>query len=245
MGRGSYSNGFKRGPFFFKIIDPTTKIEEIIYAGLNSNPKVIKDYIKDIKKLNIKCARMYFVSNKVLIEEYIKGKTVDEYLNDNISDDLKIDMTKKILDLFKKSLKNSDLRIDWNLRNFIVKGNDVVLVDYVPSLYIKNLNKIKQNPTIELYDLYLNLDIQLAGIIGYSIYPFIKYEKNLFKKIYEDIYSYASSIYKIDKTKKHIFVERINLIDKYLNNKVDKDEFILNFKSMSLSKKMQEKLNRG
>ena len=154
-------------------------------------------------------------------------------------------MTKKILDLFKKSLKNSDLRIDWNLRNFIVKGNDVVLVDYVPSLYIKNLNKIKQNPTIELYDLYLNLDIQLAGIIGYSIYPFIKYEKNLFKKIYEDIYSYASSIYKIDKTKKHIFVERINLIDKYLNNKVDKDEFILNFKSMSLSKKMQEKLNRG
>ncbi|MDD4734105.1 MAG: hypothetical protein PHU05_04595 [Bacilli bacterium] len=245
MGRGSYSNGFKRGPFFFKIIDPTTKIEEIIYAGLNSNPKVIKDYIKDIKKLNIKCARMYLVSNKVLIEEYIKGQTVDEYLNDNISDDLKIDMTKKILDLFKKSLKNSDLRIDWNLRNFIVKDNDVVLVDYVPSLYIKNLNKIKQNPTIELYDLYLNLDIQLAGIIGYSVYPFIEYEKNLFKKIYEDIYSYASSIYKIDKTKKHIFVERINLIDKYLNNKVDKDEFILNFKSMSLSKKMQEKLNRG
>ena len=244
MRNGSYIKGIKKGPFFLKIITPRTKTEEKIYLKLNETPEIIKKYTRDIKMLNIKCAKNFRVTKKRLIQEYIKGQTVDEYINDNFDCDLKINMIKKVLDLFEKSLKNSNLRIDWNLKNFIIKNNDIILVDYVPSIYMENLNKIKEDSTMELYDLYFNLDIQLAGIIGYSICPFLELEKELFEKIYNEIYSYATSIYRINKTKEHVFIEKINLIDKYLNNKIDTEKFILKYKSMSLSNIMLDKNGR-
>lgn len=244
MGRGSYSNGIKIGSLFLKQVCPITKIEKIIYDGLNSNPNIIRQYIKDIKKTNIECAPMYIVTKKILVEKYIKGQTIDEYINTKtVSKNDKILLIKKLLDTFKKSMKNPEIRIDWNLRNFIIKNKKIVLVDYIPSLYFKNLEIINQDVTFELYQLYKNYDIQITGIVGYTMMAFLNLSKQEFKQIYEIVFNYANEIYKIDKKKNHIFIKRINLIDKYLNSNLSKQEFVDKYLDMSLSKIMKQKLN--
>lgn len=144
-----------------------------------------------------------------------------------------------MFDLFRLSLKNSNLRIDWNLNNFILNKDEIFLIDYIPSLYMSNLSSINTDTTRDLFVLYSNLDIQLAGIIGYSMFPFLGYEKNKLKEIYKDIFKYADKIYKIDKKKKHVFMDRIILIDKYLSSNMTRDEFVDKYKSLSLSRKMK------
>ena len=239
MAHGTYSSGKKCGPFFIKKIKPITKIEDIIYSNLNKDYKVAKKYVKDISQTGINCAKLYYASKNIIIEKYISGYTVDQYINLDIEDSDKIATIKRMLDLFKLSLKNNDLRIDWNLNNFILHNGQIILIDYVPSLYLSKLGSINCDITKDLYELYCNLDIQLAGIISYSIIPFLKYNKKKLKKIYLDIFTYADNIYKIDKQKKHIFLDKLLLIENYLSSNMNKDKFINKYSNLSLSKKMK------
>lgn len=245
MRKGSYSEGKKYGFIFVKKIRPITKIEEVIFNGLNKDKKIVKRYVSDIKKLGISCSNVYYVSSKLLIQEYIKGISVDEYINSNISDSEKIKIIKSILELFKLTLNSTNIRIDWNLNNFILSNNKIILVDYIPSLYVDKLDSINTDITKDLYDLYNNLDIQLCGIIGYSMVPFLEYDKDIFKNIYKEIIDYSNKIYIINRKKRHIFIERILLIEEYLDSDMKKEEFISRFKDLSLSKKMKSNLEMG
>lgn len=245
MRKGSYSEGRKFGFIFIKKIKPITKIEEVIYRGLNLEKKNIKKYFKDIRKLGIDCSNIYYVSNKALIQKYIKGISVDEYINSTVSDEDKIKVIKRVLDLFNLSLNNSNIRIDWNLNNFILNNNKIVLVDFIPSLYVDKLDSINTEITKELYDLYNNLDIQMCGIIGYSMMPFLEYDIDKLKAIYKEIIDYSNKVYIINREKKHIFVERILLLEKYMEGNIEKEEFILKYKGLSLSKKMKSNLEVG
>lgn len=245
MRKGSYSEGKKYGFIFVKKIRPITKIEEVIFNGLNKDKKIVKRYVSDIKKLGISCSNVYYVSSKLLIQKYIKGISVDEYINSNISDSEKIKIIKSILELFKLTLNSTNIRIDWNLNNFILSNNKIILVDYIPSLYVDKLGSINTDITKDLYDLYNNLDIQLCGIIGYSMVPFLEYDKDTFKNIYKEIIDYSNKIYIINRKKRHIFIERILLIEEYLDSDMKKEEFISRFKDLSLSKKMKSNLEMG
>lgn len=245
MKKGSYSSVEKYGFFVIKKIKPITKIEETIYRNLNCYGKTVLRYVKDIRGVGIKCADIYYASNQTVIEEYIKGDTIDKYINSDIDKNKKIDIIKRVLDMFKLSLVNDNLRIDWNLKNFIISKNSIILIDFIPCIYVDKLNTIKSGITRDLYELYKNLDIQLMGIIGYSIFPFLEYEKKEFEQIYKDIYNYADKIYKIDKSKKHIFVDRILLIDEYLTSDMSREDFVNKYKILSLSTKMKRNLELG
>ena len=101
-------------------------------------------------------------------------------------------------------------------------------MDYIPTLYVAALKKLKKTKEVyDLYYLYMNTDIQLSGIIGYSILPFIEYDKVHLKKIYNDIFSYANDIEKIDRNKKHIFIDKILLLDIYLNSNMKKGRIFI------------------
>ncbi len=112
-----------------------------------------------------------------LRQEYVIGtKFVDWIKNNNII--FYLEQHLEFFDIllgyqFYSYCLDNRLRIDFNLKNFIMKDHKLYLVDIMPPIFIdydivKN-GKVYSEKISQLMDLYMNIDHQIIGMIGYWI----------------------------------------------------------------------------
>ena len=98
MRNGSFNKIYKIGNMVIKINKDKNTFSKLIMKEMDN--KKYKRYQKDLNKIGIKTSKIYFnICNIIFIEKYIKGKTLQE-----IIEDTKISLNKKI-SLLKKFLK--------------------------------------------------------------------------------------------------------------------------------------------
>ncbi|MDD4608386.1 MAG: hypothetical protein PHD10_04585 [Bacilli bacterium] len=239
MIRGTYTKGYHLGKLYFKISSPMNNIEKHILASLNKDNT--KEYVKEIQDLNINTSKLYYslsFKNKLLfIQEYISGPTLDEYLHLDIKN-YQLDYFIELMNIFKRSLSNPNIKIDWNLNNFIV-SNELVLVDYTPILFTKWINELDIKP---LKELYLTPSIQLAGIIGYWLKAYIDLNEEDFLNLYKQLLTISNNIVGINLQDslniEHLFIKRITLIEQCLNKQISYEQMKKEYCQISLKKQL-------
>ncbi|MGE7983653.1 hypothetical protein [Solibacillus sp. NPDC093137] len=189
-------------------------------------------------------------NDSYLIQEYIEGDSLNDFLNNAatrsyeylyyaayyfsliigyISDQYNVD---------------SLFRIDTNLENFIIdKNGSMILVDIYPPINVPIFNKVEFKNQ-DLKDLYLNIDIQIIGLIGYFFKPLVKNkinEKIVYKKLYLSIQKILEdSIFNYLLTSNYnysIFGKKISVIENYINNdNLDFENFQNEFLKFSITR---------
>ncbi len=245
MKRGSYLKCFKLGCIFIKYVSPMNLVEKYILTKLNT--KKIINYSNEIRELGIKTARIYFifrVVNKMLIfQEYICGPTINYYLSKTDTIEEGITVFNQLITVFNVSLRNPDLKIDWNLKNFII-NDGIVLVDFTPPLYSNQIEDLNHPSLIPLRELYLNPKIQLQGIVGYWLKSYFKLDDNDFFELYANLITITLNItginIKVNKEETHVFAQRLLLIEKCLNAQLSYEEMKVKFCEISLKKEIDK-----
>ena len=161
-----------------------------IVLSLDNNHK---KYYDDLKKLKIDVAKLYY-DKKIFginfqIQEYIKGKTLASLMKDKkVLINKKIYYFKELLFIYRKTLI-SDISIDLNMKNFIIKDDKLIYVDLIPSIYKSKIsNKNVENDEYKNY--YLNTNLAICNLINYFFRSVIYLSKeelidllNVLKKI--------------------------------------------------------------
>lgn len=249
MKRGTYLKCFKVFNIYFKISFPKSPVERYIYNKFNDVS--IRKYVDDINSLGIKTSKLYFtfsIKSKIFIaQKYIRGLTLDEYVNKTEYTSESKEYFEKLMLMFKKSLISNDFKIDWNLNNFII-NDGLVLVDYMPPLYIDVIKTLDDEHVSQLRQLYLTPTIQLQGIVGYWLRPYMNLEKDAFMHIYNELLSTIKRITEIDLMNEisndHVFSERLSLIQQCLGKHIDYEAMKKQYMSISL-KKLLDEYNRS
>ena len=205
------------------------------------------EYAKKINNVGIKTPKIISIYKyskyDILVQEYINGMTIQEILNDTkIDTNIKIDLFDKLIDLYRLSENDKNLCLDWNMKNFILKNDDIYYVDLTPCLYKDTIIKCKSKNLLQYKESYLNKNIQLAGILGYAIMPFIKYKsRNEVKEIYKKLFSILNKklFFNIDDCNvnyQHVYFYKLMQINKYLNSNISQEEMYNNINNYSMEK---------
>ena len=226
MEAGLFNNVKKIGNYILKISKNKDMISRQIIREMSYGTE--KEYAKNIHEVGIKTAKVYFSCGifhyQISIQKYIAGQTVQDILNDvNISIEKKLKVFEKFIDIYKLSQSNSNLCLDWNMKNFIYKDSDIYYVDLVPCLY-KNVIEKSTSKNLEQYkESYLNQNIQIAGILGYSTMSFIKYMKkeeaiHVYLKILNILKDKLDFSLNIEKNNlHHVYYYKLIQIEKYFH----------------------------
>ncbi len=248
MKKGTFNKIIRLGNVVLKL---STERNSISNEMLRLDAKDIKKYEGDIKNVGINTSKVYLswhVNDKnIIIQEFINGKTVQEYLDsDDISSKDKLILFKRIIEMYKLSLSNVNLCLDWNLNNFIIKDDEIYYVDYVPALY-KDKIKSVDSDILSQYQLSLvDKQIQLAGIVSYAIVPFFNESKDELMEVYHTMKKTIETILNVDMNSKdnleHVYIKKLIIIEEYLNNSMDKQTFLKKYNSISMMKTAYQKV---
>lgn len=245
MESGLFNNVIKIDNYVIKISKNDSDIASQIMKEMNSGTP--DEYAKRINDVGIKTPKIISIYKyskyNILIQEFIDGMTIQEILNNpNIDVNIKIDIFDKLIDLYCLSEKDGNLCLDWNMKNFVVKNDDIYYVDLTPCLYKNIIIKCKSENLLQYKESYLNKKIQLAGILGYAIIPFIKHKsRNEAKEIYKKIVSILNKKLLIDFDNltvnyQHVYFYKLLQINKYLNSNISQEEMNNNINSYSMEK---------
>ena len=185
-----------------------------------------KKYYEDLKKIKIDVAKLYFdkkiFGKNVEVQEYIKGINLSHYMeNRNIPVDEKINMLKKLLIIYKKTI-NEDVSLDLNMKNFIISENKLIYIDLVPAIY-KSLLPKDDIEKDEYINYYLNINLAIANIINYFLRSLIYLPKYKLKKILKKVKIMIKELLDInlDMSKN----KKANLINEYINGNMSYQEY--------------------
>lgn len=238
MKRGSFNKIYKLGNLVIKIDTDKDKFSNLVIKEMDSK-KYIK-YKKDLSKIGIKTSKIYFYTTfpkTILIEQNINGDNLQDIISDkNISLKDKLILIKKLLLIYKKIYKE-DVCIDCNLKNFILNNNELIYIDFVPSLYKSKIKDVN-NPILNDYrDLYINSNIQLISILNYILKSFTYLPKCELKEIKEIIKSYIENEFNtnLNIDGNSVVIKKNKLINKYINEDITLDEF--NFEYQKINKR--------
>lgn len=228
MKRGSFNKIYKLGNLVIKIDTEKDSFSKIVMDEMDSK-KYIR-YEKDLNKCGIKTSKLYFYTTfpkTILIEKNIHGKTLQEIMNDkDVSIKDKLILIKKLLLIYKQT-ENSNVCIDCNLKNFILNKNDLVYIDFVPSLYKDKIIK-SDNKRIEDYKkIYLSSNLQLISIMNYVLKSLIYLKKDELKEVRNQIIMYIHEIFELNAflDSENVVVKKKKLINKYIEEDMSLVEF--------------------
>jgi tRNA A-37 threonylcarbamoyl transferase component Bud32 len=239
---GTFNKVIRIGKYIIKLSTDHTSIAKEM---LKLDSKDIKKYERDISNVGIKTSKVflsfYCEEKNFIIQEYIEGLTVQEYLDSpSISKSDKLKLYKKIVDLYKLSMDNPDLCLDWNLNNFIVQKGEPCYVDYVPALYKSKIKEVKSSRLEQYKESLVEPRIQLAGIITYAIVPFFQLEKKELLSVYNTMIKYTSGSLGIDVTpngyEQHIYLQKLEILNEYLFSDMNYEEFLPRYQDLSMRK---------
>lgn len=245
MESGTFNNIRKIGNFVIKILKETDDISKQIMEEMNS--RSVNEYVKDINSVGIKTAKVFAMlkirSVSIMVQEYISGITVqDVLLSEEISVKDKLKIFKQFLSLYQNAQKNKNLCLDWNMKNFILSGEDIYYIDFVPCLYRDKILQSTAENLLQYRESYLEQKIQIAGILGYAMMPFLKSSSLENSKIvYEKMKAYFREIVSIsfepdDLIGEHVYLYKLKQIEMYLNSMITYEEMISNIKGYSMEK---------
>ena len=271
---GSYTKSYKENNFIYKELNLYGITEKKIFKSLcHTDPiESIYTYYYELLNIDFKVAKIHDIyynndGNLIIKQEWIEGITLEKYLDDNSKlYFINRDIT-QVTEIFKKIIHNNiylyscnkDIRIDWNLRNFIIYENDLVIVDVVPPIYVSKLPKNNDFYMSILINLYVSTVTQIISILSYCVKPYITNSefllesdrKLLLKTLYDELekiilescvdnkFELNSELEllrlvdtKIDKNK--IYNLKIRALHKYLTNCINYNQMVEEFNSYSL-----------
>ena len=137
------------------------------------------DYYRKLSKARVDMPQMIRCTYEngfcSICQEYIDGISLSNWICSNDiykTLDKHLAFFKSLLDNQKQIfIVDNKLRIDFNLRNFIVKNDVLYLVDIMPPIFIdeevKERSKQFNNKIFRLIELYSNINYQIVSMIGY------------------------------------------------------------------------------
>ncbi len=243
MEGGLFNNIIKLDNRVMKISRRDSEISNQVMEEMNS--RTPEEYAKDINELGIKTARIFSSFDcsdyVVLIQEFIDGRTIQSILNDkNSSINEKIKVFDKFIDVYQKSEPNDNLCLDWNMKNFILKDDEIYYVDLTPALYKDKIRESNSENLKQYRDSYLDKNIQLAGILGYAIMPFLEYKTKeeasiIFRKFNLILKEKLDFILDITDLK-HVYLYKLSQIVDYLSSDLSYKNMKNNISSYSMEK---------
>ena len=130
-----------------------------------------KKYYRDLKMIGINVAPLFINLNifykNIQIVKKVKGVTLQQFMeNPNVKIKEKIKKIENLLLIYKKTL-NEDVCIDLNMQNFIISKNDLVYIDFIPSIYKSKIKKL--NHISNYLESYLEVNLAMCGLINYVL----------------------------------------------------------------------------
>ena len=207
----------------FKIEKVVDSYSHNVLANIDSDHK---KYYEDLKKIEIDVAKLYYdkkiFGKNVEVQEYIKGINLSHYMeNKKISIEKKINMLKKLLIIYKKTI-NEDVSLDLNMKNFIISENKLIYIDLVPAIY-KSLLPKDDIEKDEYINYYLNINLAIANIINYFLRSLIYLPKYKLKEILKKVKIMIKELLDInlDMSKN----KKANLINEYIYGNMSYQEY--------------------
>lgn len=245
MESGLFNNIIKVDNYVIKISKRDSEISNQVMEEMSFGTP--EEYAMHINNVGIKTAKIQssFICDDydILVQEYIEGETIQQLLNnENVDINVKIRVFEKFLDLYKLSEKDSNLCLDWNMKNFILNNDEIYYVDLTPCLYKNKIMQSKSDNLSQYRESYLNRNIQLAGILGYAIMPFVKYKSkeevqivyNKFLNILKEKLIFDLS--KCSKEFNHVYFYKLLQIQEHINSNITYEEMVDNISSYSMEK---------
>ena len=224
-----------------------SELSKLILEEMSS--RTIKEYIKDINDCGVKTANVLSQFNingtNIIIETYITGMTIDQILKTNSIQ--KLDVLKKLLQIYSKVSQNDNLCLDWNLKNFIYHNQELYYIDFVPCIYKDKLKKSSSEVLKDYIDTYLDSNITLLGIYYYILKTLL----NSMSK--EELLSFSLELNKLfneelnialDFNTSHEYGKCIEKIYEYLNTGLNLSELNEQLKKCSLEEKINGNYTR-
>lgn len=236
MKRGSFNKIYKIGNLVIKIDSDKDKFSNLIIKEMDSK-KYIK-YQKDLNKCGIKTSKIYFYTTfpkTILIEQNIEGNNLQDIMNDeSIKLKDKLILIKKLLLIYKKVYKEN-VCIDCNLKNFILNNNELIYIDFVPSLYKDKINRVDNIVLDDYKKLYIDNSMQLISILNYILKSLIYLSKEELKLIKEEIIGYIESEFNMNIViyGDNVVMKKNILLDEYINGSMNKDEYVFEYQKIN------------
>ncbi len=245
MESGLFNNIIKVDNYVIKISKRDSEISNQVMDEMNSGTP--EEYAAHINNIGIKTAKIQssFMCDDydILVQEYIDGVTIQQLLNnENVSTDIKVSVFEKFIYLYKLSEKDSNLCLDWNMKNFILNNDEIYYVDLTPCLYKDKIMNSKSDNLSQYRESYLNKNIQVAGILGYAVMSFVKYKsKEEVQIIYNKFLDILKEKIDFDLTKctkdfNHVYFYKIYQVQEYLSSNITYEEMINNISNYSMEK---------
>lgn len=242
MKQGTFNKIFRVGNLIVKISKEHSSISREI-AKMGSGD--VKGYEEDIRTVGINTSKVYMYSmlgdRTFILQRYIDGCTLQEFFeNKDVSNLEKLKAFKELILLYKKSLKNDNLCLDWNLKNFIVSKGSIYYIDYVPALYKDRIMSTNSERLTQYKESYLDRQVQLAGIVSYAIVPFFSEEKESMNLAFKTMVNCIRCVLGVDfdsvNNKDNVYIQKMMMISHYLNSNQQYNEFISQYNSISMEK---------
>ncbi len=250
MESGTFNNIKKIGNYVVKISKNDALANQIMNEMHSRN---VYAYMKDINDVGIKTGKLYGYYNildyNIMIQEFINGITIQDHLGNNIPIKDRLEAFKKFLLVYKNSKYNDNLCLDWNLKNFILSKNDIYYIDFIPCLYKDKIIQSSSDNLHQYKESYLDNNIQIAGILGYAIMPFINslsiYDANNTYKEMKDMINEKVNISinnNLINSKNHVYFYKIFQIENYLKGNIEHSELLNNINSYSMTKILRQEI---
>lgn len=243
-------------------INSNTLIKTVYYNNLNSTQqevlKIINFDYKDLLIYQEYLLKFNFPFEKIYDLKKLNGavefkqkflypaKNIDELLFDyfktTIIDYNKVFVLfKRVMELWKLSHSQREVFVDFNLRNFIVYNENIILVDLFPPLIASKIDMPTTAGVRNQIELWLDDYINVASMMCYFLQPLIinnkpcKNLKPILNKLLQEMLNIFTKVTKIDRVKlisylkesNHVFAKRFLLLYNNLQNDVDfYDEFL-------------------
>ncbi len=200
------------------------KTEELMQS---TNPESIRSYYNEIVKRKIKVAKLYFCldifGKLIIVQKRIRGLTLEKLLqNSKISLEYKFKIMDKLWDIYLKML-NSDYILDWNFKNFIIYNDELVYVDLNPVLIKNEIKLIKSDNLQEIKKGYLDDNLRIAGIIGYSLGYLLDFDRQILKDFFKHLEKNIKNKFNITYNEllkiknEHIYIKKLRVIKEYID----------------------------
>lgn len=232
MKRGSFNKIYKIGNVVIKIDADKNPFSQIVMNEMDS--KKYLRYEKDLNKCGIKTSKIYFYTTfpkTILVEKNIRGRNLQEIMDDEkVSLKEKLTLLKKLLLIYKKT-ENTNVCIDCNLKNFILNNNELIYIDFVPSLYKEKIEESTSLIIEDYKDLYLCTDIQLISIMNYVLKSLMYLSKEELQKMRDEITKIIVETFNSNLVieSKNVVLKKKELINSYIEDEIDLGEFNIQY----------------
>lgn len=194
---GYYTEGMRHGDVIEKKIKFHSFDEAFFYHQVFlCDKETLNGYYMELCQAGVVMPKILAVSEESqgvrLKQAYISGKSLRDWISDHYFwDDCNSHFFyfSKLLEYQRNAYQvNQNIRIDFNLKNFILHDRKAYLVDIIPPIYTDHFETISKTHKLSdkillLMQLYRNIDWQMTAIIGYWMQEQLKFFSNMEEEV--------------------------------------------------------------